>query len=100
MKKILFILFISVIGYACGNEDTNNKAAADSSAQKTTTPEPAPAAAQDVTENPDYQKGIELIAKSDCLTCHKVDEKFVGPAYREYLAKKYHNGYKIPSLKV
>jgi len=29
----------------------------------------------DLSSNPDYQKGLELIGKSDCLTCHKVSEK-------------------------
>jgi cytochrome c len=31
-----------------------------------------------------------LIAQSDCLTCHKVDEKAIGPAYRD-VANKYSN---------
>jgi cytochrome c len=42
----------------------------------------------DVTKNPEYQKGLELVAKSDCFTCHKIEEQFTGPAYRE-VAKKY-----------
>lgn len=37
-----------------------------------------------------HKKGLELIAKSDCLTCHKVDEKLIGPSYRE-VAQKYAN---------
>lgn len=37
--------------------------------------------------NLDEQKGKELIAKSDCLTCHKVDTKLVGPAYQDVAAK-------------
>lgn len=32
-------------------------------------------------------KGAALISKSDCLTCHKVDMKVVGPAYKEVAAK-------------
>jgi len=32
-------------------------------------------------------KGAELISKSDCLTCHKVDMKVVGPSYKEVAAK-------------
>jgi len=36
----------------------------------------------------EYEKGNQLIAQSDCLTCHKVSEKLVGPAYVE-IAKKY-----------
>jgi cytochrome c len=42
----------------------------------------------DASNNPVYKKGLGLIAKSDCLTCHKIDEKLVGPSYRE-VAEKY-----------
>ena len=33
-------------------------------------------------------KGLELIAKSDCVTCHKGDEVLTGPSY-DAIAKKY-----------
>ena len=33
-------------------------------------------------------KGQALIAASDCLTCHKLDKKLIGPAYKD-VAKKY-----------
>lgn len=33
-------------------------------------------------------EGKQLIAKSDCMACHKLDVKIVGPAYKE-IAKKY-----------
>jgi cytochrome c len=36
----------------------------------------------------DILQGKGLIAKSDCLTCHKLDVKLVGPAYKD-VAKKY-----------
>lgn len=90
MKKIFIILSITMIGYACGNQDAS-KTGGETNAQ-TTEPaaESATPAVQDVTENPDYQKGLELIAKSDCLTCHKVEEKAIGPAYRD-VANKYTN---------
>jgi cytochrome c len=42
----------------------------------------------DITKNPDYQKGLSLLAQNDCLTCHKVDETLTGPAYRD-VANKY-----------
>lgn len=38
--------------------------------------------------NPDVLKGKDLVEKNDCLTCHKVDMKLVGPSYQE-VAKKY-----------
>jgi cytochrome c len=47
---------------------------------KTTTAKKASAA--------DIEAGKGLLAKSDCLACHKVDAKVVGPAYND-VAKKY-----------
>lgn len=35
----------------------------------------------------DLQQGQTLISKSDCLACHKVDVKLVGPAYKDVSAK-------------
>lgn len=34
------------------------------------------------------EEGKQLLAKNDCLSCHKVDVKLVGPAYKD-VAKKY-----------
>jgi cytochrome c len=77
MKKILFLAGFSAMAFACGSNTTESKSA-DSTAAKT---EQAPAPVAD-------DKGIELIAANDCLTCHKVNEKSIGPAYVE-VAKKY-----------
>ena len=33
-------------------------------------------------------EGEKLIAKSDCVGCHKIDKKLIGPSYLE-IAKKY-----------
>ena len=35
------------------------------------------------------RKGASLIAANDCLTCHQINEKSVGPSYVE-IAEKYH----------
>jgi cytochrome c len=77
MKKIAIVFMIAIACYACGNNSNETKKE-----------EPAKAAVASVSDNPDYQKGLALIAKSDCLTCHKVDEKVTGPAYRD-VANKY-----------
>lgn len=34
------------------------------------------------------QDGEKLIAKQDCVTCHKIDKKVIGPSYLD-IAKKY-----------
>lgn len=44
--------------------------------------------AVDVSQTPEYKNGLALIGKSDCLGCHKVTEKLVGPAYQE-VAQRY-----------
>ena len=42
----------------------------------------------EMTKNPDYQKGLEISSKSDCFTCHKIEERLTGPSFRE-IADKY-----------
>ena len=81
MKKFLFILSTAVIIMACGGGSTE--------AGKATT-EATASTANTLSDNPDYQKGLALIAGSDCLTCHKTSEKNIGPAYKE-VAAKYEN---------
>ena len=89
MKKIIPALSFAFFVIACGGSGSENKqeekkdAAATEPAKEAEKP-----AAPAVSDNPDYQKGLELIAKSDCLTCHKVEEKNIGPAYRD-VANKY-----------
>ena len=85
MKKY-FVIVTAFAAIAACNSNSTNTAGADSSAASTT----ATAPANDISSNPDYQKGLSLIAANDCLTCHKVDEKVTGPAYRD-VANKYDN---------
>ena len=84
MKKSLFVLASFCVLAACnnGNKPSDTQKGAD------TQKEAAPA--NDLSSNPDYQKGLELIAKSDCLTCHAVASKINGPAYQD-VAEKYAN---------
>jgi cytochrome c len=41
-----------------------------------------------VNSNYQISEGEKLIAKSDCVGCHKLDKKIVGPSYLD-IAKKY-----------
>jgi cytochrome c len=43
---------------------------------------------EDLSANPDYKKGLALVAKSNCLTCHAVNQTTTGPAYAD-IATKY-----------
>jgi cytochrome c len=42
------------------------------------------------TDNPDIKKGELLISKSDCFACHKLQDKLLGPSYKD-VANKYEN---------
>jgi cytochrome c len=76
MRKI-FLPFAFFAVMACNNS-TDNSTAAKKDATKT----------EDLSANPDYQKGLELASKSDCFTCHQVEDKLTGPSYRD-VANKY-----------
>jgi cytochrome c len=80
MKKVVGTLAAAIILVACGSGKEN----------KTETATTASASSNDLSSNPDYQKGLSLIGGSDCLTCHKVSEKLIGPAYKD-VAAKYEN---------
>ena len=87
MKKYIVTLAMLSVLAACGGNTSNTNA--DSTATNNNADAGANAGgAADLSSNPDYQKGLDLISSSDCLTCHKVDEKLVGPAYQD-VANKY-----------
>jgi len=68
--SIFSVLTLALV--ACGGPATTSTADANS---------------VDVTKDPAYKVGLELVSKSDCATCHKVDEKMTGPSYRDIAAK-------------
>lgn len=92
MKKYL-IICASAFFFACGNEGDKTTTSTET-ATKSETPATADAGTAAQPSFPpgitqaDYDKGLQLIAGSDCLTCHKINEKFQGPSYVE-VAKKY-----------
>ncbi len=75
MKKTLVIISLAIFAYACGGNSDNPETKG--------TPAAAPA-------DPDVEKGLALVGKSDCNGCHKVLEPSVGPAHAD-VAKKYEN---------
>lgn len=96
MKKMMTLMLMASILYACSN---NNSAPANNTTTETTvastdTKEPE----TDYTNDPSFQKGLELVKNSDCATCHKIDEKITGPAYRDIANKYERNDTTIASL--
>jgi cytochrome c len=70
MKSILLVAGITLFLIACGGEK-----------------QPEQPAVVEPARDEVYEKGLELVAKNDCLTCHMVEEKNIGPAYRDIAAK-------------
>ena len=85
MKKIITIFALATGIYAC-NSGTETKPGATTTTASTSTETAKP----DVTGTPEFMKGLDLVKGSDCATCHKVDEKVIGPAFRD-VANKYTN---------
>jgi cytochrome c len=95
MKKIIIILGLCSVILACNSSGdsavsdttssgenlsaTAQQSGTDTNVNKIGTDSPVASAGSG--------KGEELIKKSDCLTCHKVDVKLIGPAYQEVAAK-------------
>jgi cytochrome c len=48
--------------------------------------------------DPDIKAGEGLISKSDCMACHKADQRLVGPGYNEIAAKYPSNAANIQKL--
>ncbi|MFN2457432.1 MAG: c-type cytochrome [Chitinophagaceae bacterium] len=73
-KSLIILLFFFIT--SCANNTADN-----STEQK-------PAETTSQPEDPEATKGLDLIAGSDCFTCHKVSEMSTGPSY-EAIASKY-----------
>lgn len=82
MKQIL-ALSILILATAC-SEKPNEISKKESNIML---PEPSEVAANN-PETANKHEGLVLIEGADCLGCHKIDSKLVGPSYQE-VANKY-----------
>jgi cytochrome c len=76
MKKLLLSFLLIGLLASCSN-NSKTSSTADSTNNKGTTK----------SNDPEVERGLELIATSDCLGCHKVSEPLVGPPYQQVAAK-------------
>ncbi len=79
MKKAVLMLVLAISISCSKSENSGNK---EVLREENTT------AAKVVTDP--VAEGKTLIEGSDCLGCHKLDEKMIGPSYKE-VAAKYEN---------
>lgn len=79
MKKVILMMILAVSISCSKNENSGNK---DVIVEQET---PVPKVVTDP-----IAEGKTLVEGSDCLGCHKLDEKMIGPSYKE-VAGKYEN---------
>jgi cytochrome c len=79
MKKLVVFAALCTAMVACGSGDTK-KGTEEKPAESASTA-PAPEASAN-------DKGLDMIVSLDCTTCHKINDKNIGPAYAD-VAKKY-----------
>jgi cytochrome c len=75
-RSFILFSFLACMA-ACNNSGSSANNSKDSSSAKTET----------ASTDPKVEKGLNLVAKSDCFTCHKVDESYTGPAYTAVAAR-------------
>ena len=90
MKKAVIIFSLIGTFIACNSSDSS-KEGSDKKADE-------PVAAAEAVEDPEVTKGLELIGKSDCLSCHKIIDASIGPAYEAVAAKYPDNDAVVDSL--
>ena len=78
MKKTIVIFsFIAIIA-SCGSNENKSSETTNTSGSANTE---APA-------DPEVEKGLALVANSDCFTCHQVIDNSTGPSYQA-IAERY-----------
>lgn len=76
MKKIWVLFSCCTIIIACNSSGAPAKETDKKSQAVKTGP------------SPEDEKALEMIGSLDCTSCHKLEERFVGPSYKE-VANKY-----------
>ncbi|WP_018612047.1 c-type cytochrome [Segetibacter koreensis] len=91
MKKALIILCTLVIafsGHYYSFSQKQIKKPAARTAAKTVSAKAGSSSSKSNSSKAEIEQGKELISKSDCLACHQLQVKVVGPAYSA-VAEKY-----------
>ncbi|MEI6949410.1 c-type cytochrome [Paraflavisolibacter sp. H34] len=85
VKKLTIAASLMMALAACGGNSSSEKAPESGTEGGATT-----TSTVDITKDPNYAKGLEIEAKNDCGTCHKINEKLTGPSFHE-IAERYAN---------
>ncbi len=88
MKNLILtaaVLSLSLISCSQNNEATSTQPKSESNVMKE---EPkTTAVSEGASSGNSTDEGLKLIEGADCLSCHKIDAKLVGPSYQDVAAK-------------
>ena len=92
MKKLFFTaILLSLTITSCSEKKEQVAEQQPTTESNTMMEEPKPAASADTASTTAAAKpedeGKALVEGADCLSCHKVDSKLVGPSYQDVAAK-------------
>ena len=91
MKQLVIISSLLLLLSACNGFRSNKHAtgttATDSLINSTAADVPV-----------EFRRGAKLITANDCLTCHQLDKKVVGPSYKDIAGKYSHNEGAVSNL--
>lgn len=92
LQKIFISAFVVLILVSCGNEDSSKSDNAGITENGGTPGTDNTGGTANTTtasgiSTAEADAGLELISKSDCLGCHKVEERIIGPSYSDVAAK-------------
>lgn len=82
MKNVVLSIVVVAALTACGGDAEKKTDGAEQKAP------PTSMVTDPSISNPDFEIGLDLVGKYQCITCHKIDEKLTGPAYSD-VANKY-----------
>lgn len=82
MRHIVIVFFTALLITSCSKKET------DPSVESNIMMEEPVAQSTEETSTEPGAEGLKMIQGMDCLTCHKIDARLVGPSYQE-IADKY-----------
>lgn len=92
ITKTLTFALVAIAGFtfACGGGEKTTETTADTPTVSAPAPAPEMSLEEKHQDDPVYIKGLAKLKESDCTSCHNVERKIVGPAYKD-VAAKYEN---------
>lgn len=90
VQNIIIAFTLTTLLFSCSKPETTPIPKAEPYSEQQTAAQPQPEEiSPQVSTSTDTEKheGLKLIEGTDCLACHKIDAKMIGPSYQDVAAK-------------